>query len=158
MSDKAKVGIAIAALLTAFAFGRFTTPVQVKTEIKTVEVERQVEIKDTDRAKHQETTTVEVKKPDGTVETTTKVVLDSHTNQKVKEVQTDSESSDQTKQVTRSSSPVTILALAGMDVFHAAASKPVYGLSVSKPTFGPVTIGIWGLNTGTAGASLGLTF
>lgn len=156
LTTRSKIGLASVLLITSFAFGRWSTPEKVRIETKTVEVEKKTETTDTDRDKHQETTTVEVKKPDGTVETTTKTVLDSRTDQQTKEVQTDSKSTDQVKEVTRGSSPVTVSVLGGIQL--GGPPTPLYGAAITRPVLGPIAIGLFGLSNRVCGASVGLTF
>lgn len=160
MTTKQKVIISVVALGTAFAMGRWAAPTKVKIETKTVEVEHKTDTvkSDLDLNRHRETTTTTIKKPDGTVETTTKVVEDTNANKTRQEQDTDqvNKTSSQSKEVTYSQSKVTVSVLAGLSV--SGIPTPVYGASVTKPILGPVTVGFWGLSDRTLGASLGLTF
>ena len=159
MTTKAKVGIAAVALLTAFAFGRVSAPVKVKTEVKTVEVEKKTDKVDTQRDKHQKTVITEVTKPDGTKEKTTTIIQDSSTDQKRTDSDSIAKTETQTKEVTRGSSPVTVSFLAGANLSTGPGpSTLVYGGAITHPVLGPVTIGIWGFTNATFGASLGLSF
>jgi hypothetical protein len=159
MTTKAKVGIAAVALLTAFAFGRFTTPVKIKTEIKTVEVEKKTDNIKQDKDLHKETTTTTVKNKDGSEETKTTVIEDTKTDTSRKDSDSVATSTTQTKEVTRGSSPVTISLLAGASLTQGLGpSTLVWGGAITHPVLGPITIGLWGLTSKEFGASLGLTF
>ncbi len=45
--------------------------------------------------------------------------------------------------------------LIGMDLTHGA---PVYGLQIERRIIGPLHVGAWGLASGAAGVSVGITF
>lgn len=145
-----KIILAIIALLAAFAFGRFSAP----ETIKTVEVEKKTADTVIDKDKHKDTIVIEVIKPDGTKTITTQIKEDTKTNID-KHIEMDK---SKTTEETRSSSKVTIQALAGANVTHLTSDPLVYGGSISKPILGPVTLGAFGLSNGVAGFSMGLTF
>lgn len=160
MGTKAKLIIGAAALLLAFAAGRWAAPEKVRIETKVVEVENvHNETKtDIDKNRHTETTVTEIVRPDGTKEKTTRTTQDTQTTQKRDTASTKDTvtTAEETKEVTRGTAKVTISALAGAQI---GSSTPlVYGASVSKPILGPITVGIFGLSNATFGASLGLTF
>jgi hypothetical protein len=164
MDTKYKIIAAVVVVTGAFATGRWAAPTKVVTVTQTVEVEKKHEdvAVDTNKNVHKETKTTEVVKPDGTKETTTDVTEDtkaiSHEGDKT---DTDSSRTEvSSKEVTRDSSKVTISVLGGAKVFGGSEglNPPVYGGSISKPIFGPATVGIWGLSNGTVGCSVGLTF
>lgn len=154
MSDKVKVLIIVVLLLASFAGGRWLAPEKVRVETKTVEVEKKIDKIDKTTDKHKEAVIVEVVKPDGTKETTTKTVEDVKVKIDTKEVVLDTVTTDKTKEVAGSSAKVTIAAMGGLT----RDFSPVYGAAVSKPILGPVTVGAWGLSNLTFGASVGLTF
>jgi hypothetical protein len=155
MTTKQKLIIGGVALLTAFAAGRYTVPERIKIETKTVEVEKKAVQSDADRAKHQDTVTTTIKKTDGTVITTSHTVLDTNTDVKTKSTSTDSIATDQTKEIVQGSSPVTVLAVGAVNLSTPSFS---YGLQVSKPILGPITVGVSFLTNGTLAAGVGLTF
>lgn len=134
--------VATAALLSAYALGRYTAPEVVKEIIHTIVIEK--EIVD----KHKETEIIE--HPDGSKET--KIIEDYH---KTTDKSADSESS---KESIRSASKVTVAALYGAQASLSATFTPVYGLSISKPILGPFTVGAFGFSSGVVGLSVGLTF
>jgi len=74
MSTKNQIIILLVCTAAGLAIGRFTVPVKVITQVKTIEVEKKTEKTDTKIQKkvHRETITTQVKRPDGTVESTTK--------------------------------------------------------------------------------------
>lgn len=157
---KYKIIAAVFTVVSAFAIGRFTTPVKIKTEIKTVEVDKKTTDLDRDSQlnRHRKTTTTTVKKPDGTIETTTTTTDDAQKNTETSSVTTDDRTTktDTTKEVTRGAPPVTISVLAGLKLTD--FSTPIYGLSATKPILGLVAVGVWGFNNGMAGVSIGLQF
>lgn len=153
MDTKQKATIALIAIVAAFAFGRFSAPEKIKIETKIVEVERKTSESETDR--HKESTTTEVTRPDGTKEKTTTTTED--TNRKSASTDDTNKNTEITKEVTKSGSPVTIQALAAVNVTSLAA--PIdYGMSISRPLLGPITVGIFGFSSGKVGFGIGLTF
>lgn len=161
MNTKSIILIAVLLALLGFAFGRWSAPEKVKTVTQTVEVEKHTQQNqtDTDRDKHREVVTTEVTRPDGTTEKTTKTVEDTSTERKTKS--TDStvitQQTTQTKESTGATAKVTISALVGTNVTNIAGGL-VYGGSISKPILGPIAVGLWGLTSGVAGCSVGLSF
>lgn len=152
MNTKTIVIASVVALLVAFAVGRWSAPEKVK--IQTVTVEKKTDDKKTDTDDHKVTTITETDKPDGT-KTKVTVISDNKDTQVV-DKKTDDLTQTTTKEVDRSSSKVTISALAAVNVTKLGV--PIYGASVSKPILGPITVGIFGLQNGTAGVSVGLSF
>lgn len=160
MKTKIIIGIVALAVAFAFAFGRYSAPEKVKTETKIVQIEKKTSKKDTESKKerHKKTVITEITRPDGTKEVTTVITDDveadskSHSSEsdKVSKVETDK------KEVTKTGSPVTISALAGLNSF--SSPTPIYGASITKPVLGPITLGAFGLSSGMGGFSLGLTF
>ena len=151
MDTKYKVLIGVTSAVVIFAAGRYTTPEKVRIETKIVEVEKKTT--DTQRDKHKETVVVEKTNPDGSKETTTTVVEDTKTDRKT---ETDkNKSSDVVQEKTQGTDKVTISALGGIDL---TTNKAIFGGSATKPILGPITIGVFGLSNGSAGASVGLTF
>jgi hypothetical protein len=159
LTTKTKAAIGGTALLASFAVGRYTVPEKVKTETKTVTVEKVV-YKDREVIadhKKEHVVVVEDKKPDGEVVTKTDTTYDdTKTDKKTDTTNTDTTTTaDKTQEVTRGDSKVTLSALAGLRI---SDKTPVYGVSISKPILGPLTIGIWGLNDSSVGCSIGFTF
>ena len=152
MSTKQMLIIGAVALLTAFAVGRWSAPEKVK--IQTVEVEKKTEDKKVNIDDHKVTTIVETDKPDGTKTKTT--VITDNKDTKVVDKKTDDTTKTTTKEIDKSSSNVTISALAAINI--TSPGLPIYGASVTKPILGPITVGIFGFQNGMAGASVGLTF
>lgn len=156
MGTKTKVIIIAVSLLASYAFGRWSAPEKVKIETKIVEVEKKVKHEDKKSEKHKKTTIVEITLPDGSKQKTTTITDDTETESKTKETDTAKRSETDTKEVTRSSSKVTVSALAG--AFVNKFGLPVYGVAVSKPVLGPITVGAFGFQNGMGGLSVGLTF
>lgn len=161
METKYKIAIAlvVVAIATSFAVGRYTVSEKIKIETKIVEVEKKTEKKDQDvnKAERKETTITESVKPDGTKETTTKIIEDTNTNKntKVDTVQNDTTKTDASKTIEKGGSRLNISALGGYDIIKGV---PVYGASISKDVIGPVSAGLWGLSNATVGISVGLSF
>jgi hypothetical protein len=155
MSTRNQIIVVVILLVGAFAAGRWAAPTKIVT--KTVEVEKQVTLKDdkkeiVDHSKKKITVT---RKPDGTKTTIVEIGTDVDT----KVVSNDKTTTDVEKQneTTKQwdTSKVTISALGGYKIGDAG---PLYGASISKPILGPITVGAWALSNSTFGASLGLTF
>lgn len=161
ITTKQKVIISVVVLSAAYASGRWASPTKIVTKTQTVEVQIQKDKTqtDTNRDKHTKTVVQELRKPDGTVEKTTTVTQDDTTERKTNSVslETDSRKATSDKEVTYSQAKVTISALGGLS-FHGVVPQTVYGASISKPIFGPVTVGGFYLSNQTAGVSIGLTF
>lgn len=159
LTKEGKIGLAVAIVWTlgAYAFGRFSAPEHVKIETKIVEIEKKTTDSDTNRDKHRETTTVEITRPDGTKEKTTKTVDDTQTDRKTHSTDDLSKTEETSKEVSRGSK-VTVAALAGASLNLSGTSPLIYGGIVSKPILGPIAVGIWGLSNATAGLAVGLTF
>lgn len=163
MTLKNKLIIGSVAMLSAFAAGRYTVPTKIVTEIKTVEVEKKTDTSKKDIAKKtkKHTKTVIDIKPSGekTITTTT----DSDTSSDNKSASASSESSQKdessSKTVESNQSKVTISALAGINPFQSVGvNSLLYGASLTKPVFGPFTLGTFVFSNGLIGASAGLTF
>lgn len=150
------------ALVTAFAFGRWSAPEKVKIETKTVEVEKKTEHtqSDTDRNRKRETTKTEVTRPDGTVEKTEKTVDTTETHKETdrKDVTSTETTTEASKEVTAGTAKVTVAAMAGIDLAPGTRPPVMYGAMVSKPILGPITVGVWYLTAPAIGATVGLTF
>lgn len=163
MTTKQKwiLGLVSVSCLISFALGRFTVPEKIKTVTVTQTVEKKTDdVKTaTDLDKHKQTVQVEVKKPDGTVTVTTTTVEDDQAKRTSDNKSTDNtaQTITATKEITKSSSPVTISALVGAHLTF--DSQPlIFGACVTKPMLGPITVGLWGLSNLTGGLSVGVTF
>ena len=162
LNTKTKVGISVVALAAAFGAGRWATPEKIVIQTKTVEVEKKVEDtkKDVAQHVHKTTKTVVVDKPNGEKDTSTEVVEDDNNDTKTDDKVVDNKTSDteSTKTTSYASSKVSVMGMFGSQLSLPPFSPPVYGLSITKPVWGPLTVGAWGLSSGVAGISLGLTF
>lgn len=164
-TTKQKVIFVVAYTAAAVAVGRFSLPAKIVTEIKTVEVEKKTVDKKEDLNTHKKIKrkTVEKTKPDGEKTTTTVEVDEDVVNSITDNKTTDSKekTTDDKKEVTYATSKVTISALAGANIFNVGNSgvNPlVYGINISKPILGPLTLNAFGFNSGLVGFGLGLTF
>lgn len=164
MSTKHKIIISIVAIVLAYAFGYYEAPYKIKTEIKTVEVEKKTDDDKIDDKKntHTVTTVIVDKKPDGEETTTTKTdeVANDDTKTDDKETLTDNKTTDQTKEVTKSGSTLNISAMAGVNLAGGVApgQQVMYGGQISRNLIGPVTIGAFYLTPGVVGGSIGISF
>jgi hypothetical protein len=130
---------AVIVVVIAYAAGRYTAPEKIKTEIKTVEVEKVVT-----KVQHKKVVIRENK--DGSKETV--IITDTKSDEKGK-----SNTDIKNKEVTNKGS-FNISVLAGSSV----PINGVLGVSATKSVLGPITVGAWGLTNGTAGLSVGLNF
>lgn len=167
MTRNKKIIAVLVALVTAFAFGRFTAPESVKRESETHTVENTDKNKDektnVEKDKHVEKVVIEVVRPDGTKETTTRIVEDTklvkekdktttETNRKTTNEKT-------TEEIVYGRNRLIVTALVAVKPnFFGGDGGVVYGAQVQKQFLGPIYVGLWGLLPNTVGASLGLSF
>lgn len=153
MTEKTKVIIVgvVAAIIGLTIIGSLPT----KTKVETNETKEEQSQKETEVKTRKETKTVDRVNPDGSRETTT-VVVESNDVTTAEHFQgtvqrhTESETS-------RDSSKVTISALVGAKISYPLGT-PTYGVHVSRPLLGPITVGLWGMSDVTGGVSIGLQF
>lgn len=173
MSNQHKYIIAAAALLLAFAAGRFLTPTKVQTveQIREVEVEvikeviKEVEAKTSTTQKNTQTKTVITEYPDGK-----KVTEIYELNQdtivieveKKVEIAKESESVKQTEEYkmttkTFSTKDWSVGAMAGVSGFD-INSKPFYGVQVDRRILGPVHVGGFVTDSKKVGLTVRVSF
>lgn len=165
------VGAALALLAGTFAAGRYSRPARVEERIVTQEVvrwrervvvqEREVKVRD-ERRSGRRTTRV-LRLPDGTVSRET-VDERVSTTSSVSKTNSDSTSTSAAA-ADRSSESVRVVTtpvprwgvgmLAGVDL---RLRRPWAGAYVTREFLGPLTIGVFGANNGTAGLILGARF
>jgi len=155
---KTKIAIAVVALLAAFAAGRYLTPEKIQIVTQTVTAEKKTDVTNTDDKKNTVTVVHEVRSPNGIVDTTTTTTVSDKRDTSSRSTDSKSESTMVDKTITTSSSKVTVSALAGAKIVDPGVNPLVYGVSLTKPILGPITVGVWGLSNSTIGASIGLTF
>jgi hypothetical protein len=160
MTLRIKVIIGVVYTAACLALGAYLVPEKTKIVTKVAEAEKVVDRDDTKKEinRHKETKIVAVTETDGKKEVTTTITEDTgvNTEKKTNDTLSDNKLTTVDKEIVRGSSKVTISAL-----FATNASSPngiSYGLSVTKPIFGPITVGLFGIANGTCGLSLGLTF
>lgn len=163
------IGIALLALATAFAAGRYSVPVSKVVEKQKTVVEKlatdtkESEKTDKDKDRHTTTTKKELKRKDGTTltETTTiEDVIEKSMTEKNTDKKTESEKTVLTKETTetvRARGHLNVNVLVGQN-FNDLSKGLIFGVGVSKNVVGPVTFGLWGLQNKTGGFSLGLEF
>jgi hypothetical protein len=152
MTTKQIIIVSILAILTAFAVGRWSAPERVKTV--TVTVEKKTDDKVTAIDDHKLTTITEVDKPNGTK--IKKTVISDSRDTSIHNKSTDDISKTQTKEVDKSTSKLTASFLMGINL--ANPGLPNYGISITRPILGPITVGAFGFQNKTVGLSIGLTF
>ncbi len=146
-------------MLLAFAGGRYLTPTKVKVEKQIVEVEKKVKDTESEKNHHKETTVVEITRPDGTKETTTKTVEDSQANRKTSEKDDTSRKETDTKETTYATQKIHVMGMAGTLIpTDLKQLAPIYGLSISKDFIGPLNIGAFGFTNHVFGLSVGISF
>ncbi len=151
MTNRTKVIIAVVLLTAVFAAGRLSAHTKIKIEKEIVEVEKKSS--ESDKDSHKKTTIVDIELPDGTKKRTT--VVENDTHQETKDSSSVSLAEKDSKEIVKDSGKLNISALGGVSSIT-STPLPVYGLAVSKPVLGPITLGIWGLSNLTVGVSLGL--
>jgi hypothetical protein len=136
----------LASIGIGYAFGRYVQPAKIqfqeKEVIKTVEVVKRNTVVETH----------EVKKPDGTIVTDTKItdhdVISNQSNENKEVKETISNEKPQWK-------------LRGMAGLSLESVTPIYGVGIERRIIGPVFVGAWGLsnsNEKIAGISIGIEF
>jgi hypothetical protein len=136
------VGLIILAVGVAGGYAMTPTKIEVREKI----VEKKVE--STEKKRDRELVKVQIKRPDGTVETRTE--LKDKTEQK-----TDS-TTENSKESEKIVSKGTGL---GVQFFvRGPLNEPVYGAGVYKKILGPVSIGVFGFTDKAWGLSAGLEF
>ncbi len=145
MTTQIKIGLGVFLLALSFAAGRLSAAKpEVKTDVVTKTDDTQHEVKDT------QTKTVIVKQPNGTETTTTE------TNTVTKILTVDVGNTEtKTDVIPPKVSTLNISVLAGENF---STHQEAFGLSITKKVLGPVSAGVWGINNGMIGVSLGLSF
>lgn len=142
------IGALIAA---AFLFGRYSAPEKIKIETKTVTVEVQKESQTA--ASDAIVVTTTVSRPDGTKITRVKNEI-KHELSAMKSI-ANAQSETMKKEITNRRCVVVSGLVGGSISFPPIL---IYGVSVTKPILGPITVGAWGLTNATFGISAGLEF
>jgi len=158
MQTKYKVIIAVSTIILAFAVGRYSVPQKIKVVTKTVEVEKKTDATKTDEKKNVVVVVHEIRRPNGTIDKTTTTTVSDQRNSTHTSTDNKLDASTTDKEITAQSSKITISLLGGDNVGSGTISPPVFGVSITRPILGPITVGVWGLNNATFGASIGLTF
>jgi hypothetical protein len=157
MQRKTKIIIAVVAVATAFATGRYTVPTKVIEVTKVVEVEKKTKDKDQKVDKDTKKTTTIVEEPTG--KKTTTIVEEDKVNKDTSTKETDDKTkTDNSFKEVLKSSPLSVSALFGGPLPGSGPFQMVYGLHVSKQVLGPITVGAFGMTNRTVGFSLGLNF
>jgi hypothetical protein len=145
MNKNEMIVLAIA-LLVSFALGRYSSTLTTTTTQHTA-------TKTNDDIKTQtHALIVTLKRADGDVQTTE--TIDSTADNKLIQ---DQQTTAKTVVQTQKQSQLNVSLLVAEDLSQPVL-VPRYGLSITKQLVGPVTFGLFGLNNGTLGVSIGLNF
>lgn len=153
-------------LFVGAGLGHYTRPAKVEIKTETVEVEKIVEKKvyvedaKKKKANKRQTHTIETTRPDGTKtketfdldESTT--FVETHEGE-MTELNKDHETVNKTDKTVTNEAKWKANALAGFDIPRAAI---VYGAQVEYRVAGPFFVGGFGLTSGVAGVSGGISF
>lgn len=166
MSSRAVAALAGLLLVGAFLAGRASAPESVRVETRTLgvhaksESEIRAEGVSAEHASHREVLVTELVRPDGTRKTTTRTVTDrqaKNASSSLAESVTSEANVKETLSLKESSAQagrsLEISLLAGTGI---SLGSLTYGLHVSRPFLGPLTLGLWGVSNGVAGVSLGI--
>lgn len=149
---KIYIVVGLAVIIGAFAFGRYSAPERVKTEIKTVTVEKVVYTQ-----AHTKTTINEDKNGNKS----TVIISDTNTQDS-----THSTSTDSSKEVVSRGRLINVSLLVGStvamttprDELVSTKLLPIYGVNITAPVFGPITVSGWMLSNLIVGAGIGINF
>ena len=149
--NKREVSLVLIGLLATFAAGRYS--VQDKPAVKIIQTVQQETKQDEKKDTHTITKVLYIKEPNGAVETTTTMdtVVADHVDTKVDEVVHTQETITPVK---RSKINLSVIAAENLT----SPGIPLYGMSIQKEVLGPLTAGVWALNNGTVGISIGIDF
>jgi len=151
MTFKTQVIIFASSLLVAFALGRYTAQ---KPDVTTKETKSDTDVKHDDTVTTTHTTTTTTKEPDGKEVVTQ--VTDTKTENKETETNKETDTLQQTI-IQQKNNKVTVSALGAVDFTH-LSQPPAFGAAIEKQLLGPVKLGIFGLNNGVFGVSIGVEF
>jgi hypothetical protein len=175
---------AMLAVALAYALGRYGVPerVVVTERVRVEQVEHQVvvtqervrvervEVAQAARAVHREQTTT--RQPNGAVQT--RVVEDERaeasrgtversqadTQARAESTRTEKEDAQASRTVEAARPAWRVHALVGVRLSDVLGGKlaPAYGAALERRVLGPLSVGAWGLSTGTVGVSVSLEF
>lgn len=166
----------IVAMVLSYLGGRYSGPEKIKTITETIIkieekiVEKKIYIKQKQQKKHVEKVIETVKKADGTVVTTTKIITDTDTKTNVSL----NETKDVTLNATKEDKKIIIVENAkpqwrvsgkvGVDFSKISllnvptANDLTYGIGVERRIIGTVYVGAWGMTNKSGGLSISVDF
>ena len=160
MSTKNTLILLLVVFLVGLATGRFTLParVEIKEVIKTVEVEKKTDNKNTTIDSNKDTVVTVTKHPDGTITTETHYIDKSVTTivDKKTDDNTTKSTDDKDTTTTYSTSQYHLSVMAQKDLTNLIGTS--IGLAVDKKFIGPISLGIFGFTNKNVGLSIGLSF
>lgn len=151
---------AVILFASAFAAGRYTTPerIEIRKETVTVEVEKKQTTKDQKIEQNKKKTEVEITRPDGTKIKKTVTETDKKKDTQIEQtVEREKDTKETETKIVENPRRLTISVIGGPN-FTDLKSPLAFGGHISRPFLGPITLGVWGLNSGVGGLSLGLQF
>lgn len=158
-----KILIGLAALLSAFAVGRFITPTRVEEKEKIVYkdkiVEKKVYVKAVNKKDNKVTVITVTVKPDGTKTTETKIVDKDQTlidETGKTDIVKDTTSTKETSKVVENKHDDWLLSLAVKSNFNKLV--PDYGATAQRRILGPFYLGVFAFTDSTFGGSIGISF
>lgn len=148
------------ALVVAFAAGRYSVPINVKTDTTASSKETEKKSENTNTQKHTKTTIVDTTNPDGSKSHTVTKETELNNEKKTTETSANTRSETSSKEVARAGSRLNISALAGSKISSISTSglELDYGAMVSRDLIGPISVGAFGFKSGVAGVAVGITF
>lgn len=151
MQNKTIAIVSIVAIIVTFALGRYSATSSTTTLDETSKTDTQI---NADVNTHTSTHSVTEQHPDGTTTITTDTDT---TKEATKSTTKDNTTAIDQTVVQNKRSAINVSLLAAYDG-HNPGTPIVYGASVSKEVLGPITIGLFGLTSGTVGMSVGVNF
>lgn len=139
------IGVVLS-LLIGIGIGRYTLPAKIISN----EIDNKNIVTNVAQTDNSVQVVTKIQKPDGTVITTTKIDKHVDTNTTSKEKDT----TEKHKEIVYDAPKWSIAALASTDFRGSVA----YGGSASYRIIGPINVGVFGLTSGVAGVSFGISF
>jgi hypothetical protein len=148
---KNKIIIGSFLLLVSFAFGRYSASYMTSKSSSTTTSDTQIEDQSLTKI---HTVIVTLEKPNGDKQTTE--IIDDNTikNDKKDEESTNKTQTEKTQGEGNTKYNLSVFAVTSVKKLE----EPNYGLEVSKEILGPITMGVFGINNGQIGVSIGINF
>jgi hypothetical protein len=168
--NKKKISIAVLVYtILCITIGRYGTSEKIKIEKTDTNTSTNTEKKDdkttidANKNSHLKTVIVEHDNKDGSKDKVTTITddTDSTTTKKQENASTSKDSekntSKESEKISRGSSQVTVSVLSALKITNLSGGL-IYGVAVTRPILGPLTVGAFGFTNSTVGLSIGLSF